>query len=70
MAYVWGVEIAFIHFGLTSLPFQGNHLFVVIAMMSYANDCILYGARRAVPWMILLLLVVLVALLIISSIVA
>jgi len=70
MAYVWGVEIAFIHFGLTSLPFQGNHLFVIIAMMSYANDCILYGARRVLPWMILLLLVVVVALLITRSIVA
>lgn len=64
MAYVWGVEIAFIHLGLTSLPFQGNHLFVIIAMMSYANDCILYGAKRVLPWMILLLLIVVVALLI------
>lgn len=70
MAYVWGMEIAFIHLGFTSLPFQGNHLLVIIAMMSYANDCILYDARRVLPWIILLLLVVVVALLITRSLIA
>jgi hypothetical protein len=66
--YVWGVELLFIRLGIQELPFQGNHLFVVIAIMSYANDCTLHGARRVVPWMLISILVMVVFLILTGSI--
>ena len=68
--YVWGVELLFIRLGIQELPFQGNHLFVVIAIMSYANDCTLHGTRRVVPWMLISILVMVVFLVLTGSILA
>jgi hypothetical protein len=51
IAYVWGVELVFIHFGWQALPFQANHLLVIIAILSYASDTALHGPRRVLPWM-------------------
>ena len=52
IAYVWGTELLFIQMGLQELPFQGNHLLVIIAILSYANDVILEGKSRVLPWML------------------
>ena len=37
------------------LPFQGNHLLVIIAILSYANDAVLEGVWRVLPWMMVML---------------
>jgi len=66
--YVWGVELLFIKLGIKELPFQGNHLFVVIAIMSYANDCTLHGARKVAPWMLVSILAMVVCLVLTGSI--
>lgn len=62
IAYVWGVELLFIHLGSTQLPFQGNHLFVIIAIMSYANDCILHQPAKVMGWMLMLIAAMLLCL--------
>lgn len=64
IGFVWGAELLFIRFGLEELPFQGNHLLVTVAILSYANDAVLEGARRVLPWMLLMIASALVALLI------
>ena len=53
-AYVWSVEILFIQVGMRSLPFQGNHILVIIAILSYANDLTLHGHRQVLPWMLIM----------------
>ena len=53
-AYVWSIEIAFIQTGVQILPFQGNHILVIIAIMSYANDALLHGRVRLIPLMTLM----------------
>jgi len=63
IGYVWGVELFLIQLGRLELPFQGNHFLVIIAILSYANDAVLEGSRRVLPWMILMLGVSLTALL-------
>jgi len=68
IVYVWGVEVLFIKLGMRELPFQGNHLFVVIAIMSYANDCTLHGAKRVVPWMLVSILVMVICLALTGSV--
>ena len=55
IAYVWSVELFFIQMGLQDLPFQGNHLLVIVAILSYANDAVLHGVRHVLPWMLLML---------------
>jgi hypothetical protein len=60
--FVWSIEIAFIYFGSTILPFQGSRLFVIIAMMSYANDSILYEKKKVLPYMIVMILVAILSL--------
>lgn len=67
--YVWGVELLFIRLGLQQLPFQGNHLFVIIAMMSYANDGILHPLQRVGGWMLALILAMLVCLVLTHTVV-
>jgi hypothetical protein len=52
IAYVWGIELFFIHFGWKALPFQANHLLVIIAILSYASDAALHGTRRVLLWML------------------
>jgi len=55
IAYVWGVELLFIQLGMEALPFQGNHLLVIVAILSYANDAVLDGADRVLPWMLVMI---------------
>lgn len=62
IAYVWGMELLFIQLGSQQLPFQGNHLFVIIAIMSYANDCILHRPAKVMGWMLLLIVVMMLCL--------
>lgn len=52
IGYVWGIELAWIQLGMLALPFQGNHILVIIAILSYANDAILEGRSRVLPWML------------------
>ena len=40
---------------MEALPFQGNQLLVIIAILSYANDAVLEGAWRVLPWMMVML---------------
>lgn len=68
IAYVWGVELLFIQLGSQQLPFQGNHLFVIIAIMSYANDCILHPPLKVMGWMLLLILAMAICLVATQSI--
>ena len=55
--WVWGVELWCLQRGVAVLPFQGNHLFVIIAMASYANDLVLQPPRRVLPLMAVSVLV-------------
>lgn len=55
IGYVWGMELIFIQLGMEVLPFQGNHLLVIIAILSYANDAVLEGVWRVLPWMMVML---------------
>lgn len=60
--FVWTTELLFIHFGFNILPFQGGNLFVIIAMMSYVNDSILYASKNVINYMVLTVLAALMAL--------
>jgi hypothetical protein len=55
IGYVWGMELIFIQLGMEALPFQGNHLLVIVAILSYANDAVLEGVWRVLPWMMVML---------------
>ena len=55
IGYVWGMELIFIQLGMEELPFQGNHLLVIVAILSYANDAVLEGVWRVLPWMMVML---------------
>jgi hypothetical protein len=55
ISFVWSAELLFIWLGLQQLPFQGNHLLVIVAILSYANDAVLAGTRRVLPWMFLMI---------------
>lgn len=44
--FVWVSEIAFMQLDSTVLPFQGSDTFVIVAIMSYANDGILYAKKN------------------------
>jgi hypothetical protein len=54
--FVWTTELMFIDFGFNILPFQGGNLFVIIAMMSYVNDSILYANKKVINYMVLTVL--------------
>lgn len=64
IAYVWSAEMLFIQLGMEALPFQGNHILVVIAILSYANDVVLYGRSKVLPWMLMMISAAMAALLI------
>jgi hypothetical protein len=64
ITYVWSMEMVFIQLGMTALPFQGNHILVIIAILSYANDAVLYGQRKVLPWMLVMIATSMAALLI------
>lgn len=44
--FVWLIELLFARLDSTILPFQGSNIFVIIAMMSYINDYILYTDKK------------------------
>ena len=60
--FVWTTELLFINFDFNTLPFQGGNLFVIIAMMSYVNDSILYANKKVINYMVLTVLAALFAL--------
>jgi hypothetical protein len=66
--FVWTTELMFIDFGFNILPFQGGNLFVIIAMMSYVNDSILYANKKVINYMILTVLAALAALFIANTV--
>ena len=51
--FVWGTELLVAKLDFTILPFQGSNFFVIIALLSYVNDGILYGYKNILPCMIL-----------------
>ena len=53
--YIWTMELLFIQSGVQALPFQANHILVIIAILSYANDLTLHDRKRVLPWMLLLI---------------
>jgi hypothetical protein len=53
--YVWTMELLLIRSGVQALPFQGNHILVIIAILSYANDLTLHHRKQVLPWMLLLI---------------
>ena len=55
--YVWAVELLFLHLDPTLLPFQGSNLFVIVVIISYVNDTILYWKRGVAANMVFLLTV-------------
>ncbi len=60
--FIWTTELLFIHFDFNQLPFQGGNLFVIVAMMSYVNDSILYASKNVMVYMTLTVLAALIAL--------
>ena len=70
IGYVWGMELIFIQLGMEALPFQGNHLLVIIAILSYSNDAVLEGVWRVLPWMMVMLGTSLLSLLLTQQILA
>lgn len=66
--FIWTVEILFINFGSNILPFQGSNLFVIIAMMSYVNDSILYANKNIIIYMMLTILIAVITLFIANTI--
>ena len=58
--FVWSVEIIFMNLDSTILPFKGSHVFVIIAMMSYVNDGILYARKKVTLYMAITITVAIV----------
>jgi hypothetical protein len=50
--YVWAVEALFLWLDPSLLPFQGSGIFVIVVIMSYVNDVLLYGRRDVLPYML------------------
>ncbi|MBW4681598.1 MAG: poly-gamma-glutamate biosynthesis protein PgsC/CapC [Microcoleus vaginatus WJT46-NPBG5] len=66
--FVWTTEFLFINLGFDILPFQGGNLFVIIAMMSYVNDSILYANKKVINYMTLNILTALIALFVANTV--
>jgi hypothetical protein len=49
--FVWGVELILLELDSTILPFQGSSVLVIIAMLSFVNDSILYGHKNVYTYM-------------------
>ena len=49
--YIWGVELIFLYFDSTILPFHGSSVLVIIAMLSYVNDSILHRDQKVYHYM-------------------
>lgn len=44
--FVWGMELIFIQLDSTILPFQGSSILIIIAMLSFVNDSLLYSHKN------------------------
>ena len=55
--FVWSVEVIFLNLDSTILPFKGSNIFVIIAIMSYANDGILYAKNNVLVYMMATIIV-------------
>jgi hypothetical protein len=55
--FVWGVELVFLQLDSTILPFQGSSVLVIIAMLSFVNDSILYGHKNVYRYIGVMLLI-------------
>jgi|UPI0005851112 hypothetical protein len=44
--YVWITELLFLYSDSTILPFKGSNLYVIVTIMSYVNDSILYSKKE------------------------
>lgn len=49
--YIWFLELICVFLDSSILPFQGSNIFVIIAMLSYVNDGILYGEQNIIKFM-------------------
>ena len=56
-AFVWGIELLVAKLDPTLLPFQGSYFFVILAMLSYVNDAILYAHKNVLPYLILTVII-------------
>ena len=64
--FVWSLEIIFLSLDSTILPFKGSNIFVIIAIMSYVNDGILYAKKQVFIYMLLTIAVAIVSHLLIN----
>jgi len=55
--YIWAVELIFLYLDSTILPFHGSSVLVIIAMLSYVNDSILYGNKNVYGYMAITLII-------------
>jgi len=67
--FVWGIELIFLEIDSTILPFQGSSVLVIIAMLSFVNDSILYNHKNVYAYIGIMLLIA-IALFLISELVA
>jgi len=44
--FVWSIELIFLEIDSTILPFQGSNTLVIIAMLSFVNDNIVYSQKN------------------------
>lgn len=51
--YVWGIDLLFIALDSSILPFLGSSLLIILALMSYANDSILYADQNIYLYMVI-----------------
>ena len=65
--FVWSVELLFLHLDSTILPFKGSNIFVIIAIMSYANDNILYSKKNVIFYMLITVVIAIITYLITNS---
>jgi hypothetical protein len=51
--YVWGIDLLFIALDSSLLPFLGSSLLIILALMSYVNDSILYADQNIYLYMVI-----------------
>jgi len=49
--FVWGIELIVLAIDSTILPFQGSSVLVIIAMLSFVNDSLLYASKQVYAYM-------------------
>ena len=53
--YVWGIELLFLRLDSTLVPFLGSNIFIIIVIMSYVNDTILYKDNNVIKYILFML---------------